>query len=221
MSENHQSSRVEPSRKRVAVYVEADDFFNLQKKVFGDSYLSFNPSVLAKELCAQNETWDLVAVSVYISSPSKLNNSRWHSTWRNIASKWRECGCAVSVSDHDMTFGMIHSSEGDHKIGKLYVNSTARMNLVMDVMEACHQGIADVILFISGDKLLKPLSDRIKQISHMEKRWIKVVSAVPFKEAEGDRRPFFSGVPNSDWMKITPAMYEKAIALDTESESDK
>lgn len=203
--------RNEPEIKRVAVYIEADEFFHLQKKIFHDNYLSFDAATLAKEIIATNPEWELVSLIVYVPIPTKTMNSEWNRIWGAMSKFWRHNGCTVYNAEQDMSYKVIYDPSGVNRMGKVFDKTNCRLNMVMEIVQTCMADLADVIVVVTGDRMLSPLSHRIRQISHLTQRWIKLVSAAPYADLENGERGPFCGIPNSDWLHITREMYEKCL----------
>ena len=205
------STRPEPTTKRVAVFIEANEFFRLQKKVFRDNYLSFDAATLAKEIVKTHDDWELAAIHVYVPLPPKaLGKSSWFGIWCHFANNARNHGCSVFAAEQDITHKLMLDNDEMRPV-QILDNTMCRYNMLLEVMETCCEELADVIVLVTGDRNLAPLSHRIRHLSCISKRWIKLVSAAPYVEGgEGEARTYFQGIPNSDWLWITREMYEKS-----------
>ena len=65
----------------------------------------------------------------------------------------------------------------------------------------------DVAVIFSQDQDLAEAAEEIREISRVEGRWLKVVSAFPHSPAASTRR----GINKTDWFRMDRAFYDACL----------
>ena len=212
MSETHENARPEPNVKRVAVFMEADEFYNLIKCTFGIKYIGFSPDLLASEICKEFENFDLVKTNVYVTHQDEQTNPHWHKIWRMLTNKWRKYS-KVFTHEWNVTYANVISRDSrEIHSQKVFGNDYAHTQMICDVLSTMYKDEADVIILVSKDKSLSILATQVRQASYDLKRWIKVVSAFPYKKPEdGTKNSYHAGIDKTDWFHISEELYNRSI----------
>lgn len=219
MSAPVENARPAPTTKRVAVFLEADDFYGLVKKVFNEKYIAFQPDMIAKEIVKvledrdeENTNWELVKTNVYVTHQGENDNPRWYRIWRNLTNRWRQYSSVFAHEWNLSTANVISRADNSIHSERAFSNDYAHTQLICDVMNALHEDEADVIVLITKDKSLSVLAQNIRQISYTKKRWLKVVNAFPYVKPEnGATNSFHVGIDKTDWLHIDRAFYDRCV----------
>lgn len=219
MSSNVENARPAPSTKRVAVFVEADEFYGLVKRVYGIKFISFQPDMIASEVTKmlenrdeENIAWELTKTNVYVTHQGEKDNPRWYGIWRRLTNRWRKYSSVFSHEWNLTTANVISREDGNIHSERAFRNDYAHTQLICDVMTTLHNDEADVIVLVTKDKSLSVLAQNIRQISYDNKRWIKVVNAFPYIKPEaGVVNNHHVGIDKTDWLHLDRDFYDRCV----------
>lgn len=216
------TGRTVSSTKKVLLYIEMDELHRLLRKTFGESFIRFDPNDLANVLIDGlkdlHDDWDdveLAGIRIYISHPDDEVNPRQSKFWNGVARFWnRNLGIPVISRPLESIRAMIIPENPEEKeyqkwvMGFAYSAAKVKFHLVADVIEDVLLNKGDVVVLVSRDFSYESLGEKIREISTADDRWIKIISAFPYKEVEGQPN-HFRGIPKTDWFHITEDMYSK------------
>lgn len=81
------------------------------------------------------------------------------------------------------------------------------VRLALDVIRLANQRAYDVGIVFSQDQDLTEVADKIRSITRMQARWIKLASAFPDAPSRRNRR----GIDRTDWIRIDQSTYDSCI----------
>ena len=71
---------LEPSCKRVFVFIDGQNLFYQAKAAFGYHFPNYDPTKLASHICA-SRGWIIQEIHFYTGIPSNLDKPFWHHFW--------------------------------------------------------------------------------------------------------------------------------------------
>ena len=205
--------RTEPENKIATVFIEADEFFVLLKKTFGEQYLSFRPNDLALAICKE-QGWELGGLFVYVSYQNRQTNPLWNNIWSRTVRNWRAEGIQVFQHEWGLSpVNALNSREGLENFNSVFTiqafnNNLVKNQMICDVINEANKGDSDVFVLITKDKALAPVANAIRDISFANSQWMKVINAFPYVEPpEGVKNSYHCGIDGTDWYHISREMY--------------
>lgn len=197
---------IEPSSKRVAVFIDGQNLFYAIKHAFGYQYPNYNPSLLARAIC-QRKGWTLRATYFYTGIPDKTDNAFWHNFWsrklavmgtrdvRTFSRPLRYRHQSIALADGSMTTVLIGQEKG------------IDIRIALDVVRRARENHYDVALVFSQDQDLSEVADEVKAISIQQQRWIRIACAFPISPTYHNKR----GINGTEWIKFDRAMYDTCL----------
>jgi uncharacterized LabA/DUF88 family protein len=196
----------EPAIKRAIAFIDGQNLFHNVHSVFGYTFPNYDVQKLAEAVCGA-QGWKLERVQFYTGVPSPKDNAFWHGFWSNKLAIMGRRGVVVfsrplvyrNKSVQVPGFGAHTFLAGEEK--------GIDVRLALDALHAAHRKEYDVALIFSQDQDLSELASLIRQVAHLQNRWIKIASAYPDSPAAVNRR----GINRTDWCPIDKAVYDACI----------
>lgn len=197
---------IEPSKKRVSVFVDGQNLYHSVKKAFGYTYPNYDVLALSGLVC-ERQGWELDEVNFYTGVPDQSDDPNWNAFWiAKLANMGRQ---GVRVFSRSLRYrnkvvnlpggGQYTYLDGDEK--------GIDVRIALDMIRKAHQGLYDVAVIFSQDQDLSEAAKEIRQISREQDRWIKVACAYPISPTTPRRR----GIDSTDWIQIDRATYDSCI----------
>jgi uncharacterized LabA/DUF88 family protein len=186
--------------------VDGQNLFYSAKEAFGYQYPNYDPLLLAKKVC-ENNNWDLVETRFYTGIPDKADSPFWNHFWvaklavmgtRGIITFSRSLryrNQAIELPNGKTTTALIGQEKG------------VDIRIALDVVRLALSNTYDVALVFSQDQDLSEVADEVRMISSQQQRWIKVACAFPISPTSRNTR----GINKTEWIKIDRATYDACI----------
>jgi len=196
----------EPSQKRAVVFIDGQNLYHCAKDTFGYSYPNYDVHKLAKAVCACKGC-GVSEVRFYTGFPDAQDDPMWHRFWSKKLLAIKRQGVNVFSRSLRYRNREIAISDGVTIRRRLGEEKGIDVRIAIDLIRLAHRMRYDTAIVFSQDQDLSEVADEIRVISREQQRWIKMVSAFPFKPGAVNMR----GINNTDWFQIDRALYDSCI----------
>lgn len=196
----------EPAIKRAVAFFDGQNLFHAAKQAFGYTYPNYDVLGLAKTVC-QSQGWNLMQTRFYTGVPDNQDNPRWHYFWTSKLAAMARQGVEVYSRSLRYRIQTIVLPDGTRHTFLVGAEKGVDIRLALDIIRMALRMEYDVALVFSQDQDLSEVADELRDISRVQRRWIKIASAFPSSPALRNRR----GIDKTDWIQIDRTTYDACI----------
>jgi hypothetical protein len=192
-------ARTEPAAKRVVAYVDGQSLFHSAKEVFHVKYPNYDPWRLAEVICSRNKDWSLAQLVFYtgVPMPDSPKGVFWNHFW------FRKLAFLTQNPKIRVVWGYTRPSASSETGFEREIDP----RISMDIAMGANSNAYDIALLFSQDFGFRAVALKVREISKITGRWIKITSAFPYPNATHHCR----GIPETDWIKIDEATYNSCL----------
>jgi uncharacterized LabA/DUF88 family protein len=194
----------EPAVKRAYAFIDGQNLYFATRDAFGNP--GYDPILLAAAVAVQNG-WQLDQIMFYTGVPSALVDTRGHEYWTKKLAYLGTRGVKVfqrKLSYSPRTVKMPDGSKQTVMVGR---EKGVDIKLALDLVRLARTNKYDVAVIFSQDQDLSEATDEVREISIIQKRWIKLASAFPLSPAYKNQR----GINRTDWVTFDLATYNTCL----------
>ena len=196
----------EPSVKRAVAFVDGQNLFHAAKEAFGYQHPNYDPSLLARRVCAV-KAWTLLRIHFYTGVPDRADNVFWNHFWTAKLGTMGHRGIVTFSRSLRYRTQPITLPSGGIVPVRVGQEKGIDVRLALDVVRLARENAYDVALLFSQDQDLSEAVDEVRAISRQQGRWIKVACAFPDSSSARNRR----GINGVDWIRIDKANYDACL----------
>lgn len=196
----------EPAQKRAITFVDGQNLFHCAQECFGYHYPNYDVLKLAQTVCAANR-WQLSEARFYTGFPDAMDDPFWNAFWTKKLLAISRQGVRKFSRGLRYRNRVIKIGDGVTIERRLGEEKGVDVRIAIDLIRLGHRNAYDVAVVFSQDQDLSEAVKEIRQISQEQRRWIKVVSAFPWRDGCPNER----GIDGTDWFKIGRDMYDGCI----------
>ena len=155
----------------------------------------------------QEQILALAQARFYTGFPDAGDDIRWNKFWtRKLLAINRQ---GVWTFSRQLRYRNRQITIGDGAVltKRIGEEKGIDVRLAIDLIRLAHQKRYDVAVVFSQDQDLSEVAKEIRIISKEQARWIKMVSAFPYKPNTQNIR----GINGTDWMQIDQETYDSCI----------
>lgn len=196
----------EPAVKKAVAFFDGQNLYHHAKAAFGHHHPNYEPNLLFRAVCAANG-WEPHSVRFYTGVPIFSKDAFWHGYWTKRLLAMRRGGIMVTHRSLRYYPNDITNEDGEIVTVETPIEKGIDVRLALDVVRLAMHNQYDVGVIFSQDQDLAEVVEDVKEISRVQDRWIKLVSAFP----SGPSATASAGVNGTDWFRIDQAMYDTCL----------
>lgn len=195
----------EPSPKRAVTFFDGQNLYHAVRTAFGYPYPNYNPLLLSEQVCL-SANWNITQVRFYTGIPDCCDNPFWNYFWSKKLKYMAAAGIHTFSRSLRYRNQIVETPAGSLSflVGQ---EKGIDIRIALDIVRLALKKEYDVAIIFSQDQDLSEVAEEIRDISKLQDRWIKVVSAFPVSPTCKNTR----GINKCDWVRIDKAMYDKCI----------
>jgi uncharacterized LabA/DUF88 family protein len=197
---------VEPAQKRAVVFIDGQNLYHCARETFGVTHPNYDVMKLARAACEQGG-WLLTEVRFYTGFPDANDDPMWNRFWTKKLLAISRQGVRAFSRPLRYRDRVINVSDGVTITRRLGEEKGIDVRIAIDLIRHAHRQRYDVAVVFSQDQDLSEVAHEIREISYEQQRWIKMVSAFPYRQYAPNCR----GIEKTDWLKIDEATYNACI----------
>jgi uncharacterized LabA/DUF88 family protein len=196
----------EPSTKRTVAFVDGQNLYHHARAAFDCSHPNYDVMALARAVCQTQPGWFLKQVRFYTGTPEAAEDPLWHAFWSKKLLAIKRQG--VHTFSRRLRYRE-KEIEIEGSVYKLRVGEEKGIDirLALDCVRLALNNDFDVALIFSQDQDMSEVADELRNISRLQRRWIKSACAFPASNTASNRR----GINGTDWIRIDSTMYQRCV----------
>lgn len=183
-------------KRKALVLIDGQNLFHSARREFAYTAPNFDALKIARLVCNRTNS-DPHQTRFYSGVPAADVDPWWHAFWANKCCQMERSGIIT------VTRPLRVHAEGDHAV---FAEKGIDLRIGLDMVRAAQEGLADLLILVSGDQDFVEAVKDARQIARHAGRKLGVASAYP---AASHLR---HGVYQTDWLPISAAEY--ALCLD-------
>lgn len=194
-----------PVVPRAVAFVDGQNLFYAAKEAFGYTWPNYDPVALADMIC-RKQGWNLTQTRFYTGIPDASDNAFWNSFWTK---KLSALGRRAVVYTRPLKYRhkSIKLTDGSVYTTLIGQEKGIDIRIALDLVSLAMNKHYDVGLIFSQDQDLTEAVVEIKDIAHLQNRWVKLACAFPISPTTRNK----SGIDKTDWIKITRTDYDTCL----------
>ena len=196
---------------RAAVFVDGQNLYRSAKDAFGYPYPNYDVMSLARKACELAGSCFLCSSPrFYTGVPDKDDDPMWNAFWSRKLLAIAHQGVVVfsrplRYRNEVIDFG--HGGTAERRIGR---EKGIDVRIALDLVSLAVERAYDVAIVLSQDQDLSEAAKDIKKIAQGQGRFVRVVSAFPWREGFY-RGMNDKGINGTDWIRIGRGDYDSCI----------
>ncbi len=197
----------EPTVKRAVSFYDGQNLFRHAMAAFGHYHPNYDPAKLSDAVCREND-WQNYGVRFYTGVPDAVRDPMWYGYWQSRFLAMQRAGITVTARPLRYQIENEILTDGANR-EKIVARQEKGIDLRigLDVVRMARVGQLDVAVIFSQDQDLAEVAQEIREISHSEGRWLKIVSAFPASARATTRR----GINGTDWFRMDQTLYDACL----------
>ena len=196
----------EPAIRRAITFIDGQNLFHCAQECFDYHYPNYDVLGLSRAVCEANG-WALAEARFYTGIPDNIDDPFWNAFWTKKLLAISRQGVGKFSRALRYRDRVIDIGDGVTITKRLGEEKGIDVRIAVDVVRLAHRNAYDVAVIFSQDQDLSEAAKEIRQISYEQQRWIKVVSAFPWRLGAPNER----GIEGTDWFQISRALYDQCI----------